>query len=525
MAETEYTTRDQLDWLFDLFRRATRYWMVAGAIFILGGALSLTLALGTKPQYESEVVLLYQEMISQSVLQGRDVVKSSRGLASRYKEMVFSRTQLTKVVEAFDLFPGTVKNEGMVSATETIRQRIVFRDKGSGTFRIIYRGDTREEARDVADMLAKLLIEQDNRVRQIQAKTTKEFLVAEKNDAEEALKATELEFAEFLAEHPEFAEETATATAGAAVRVNQGAKKPVVTSSPGNPELALLLRQRNRVKARLDNPDDSAPIAPILPRKPAPKTQERRDAERVVASAERQVNEARIKLADSQRSFTDAHPDVRAARAKLAAATRDLAAKQAALPPLDNGTGPDPIATPGKPIDREALGRELTRLDAAVAAARRRRPSGPATTPVRRSSLATDLVEIETRWTSLMRNTSQNRERVERLESRVFTANITASSEFANASQLAVIDEAFLPPAPAGRSRKIVAFAGIFFFALLALGLGLGLALVDDRIFRRIQLSSSMPPGATDIPVMAVVPDASPRWWKSLLQRGSNKSG
>jgi len=506
---SERTTRDQVDWILDLFRRAKRYWMLGGAVFVLGAALSLTLALGQKPTYESEVVLLYQEMISQSVLQGRDVAKSSRSLSSRYNDMVYSRSQLAKVVEKFGLLPDVVEDEGMVAATEEIRQRVNFRDNGTGTFRIIYRGDTREEAKEVVEEIADLLIEEDNRIRRKQAKTTKEFLVTEREEAETELRARELELAEFLAAHPEFAAETVNAAAGAAVRVRQGDKKtPIATPRTGDAQLAALLRQRTRTKALLDNPNKPPPV--IL--RTGEKTPERIAGEKAVDSAKRNLEKANGRLAAAKAKYTDLHPDVRAAQAAVGVAERNVAAKEAALPALVA-----PSAVPVKPIDRAGLTKQLAELDRAISARRRR---GTSTTPVatpKATTVGLDLVETETLWNKLMRDVAQSRERTELLESRVFTANITASSEFADASQLTVIDDAFLPPKPAGRSRKLVALAGTFLFGLLGVGVSLGLALIDDRIFRRGELES-----ASGVAMLTYVPGPERSWRQRLKARAES---
>jgi uncharacterized protein involved in exopolysaccharide biosynthesis len=102
--------------------------------------------------------------------------------------------------------------------------------------------------------------------------------------------------------------------------------------------------------------------------------------------------------------------------------------------------------------------------------------------------VADDVVSLETEWAGVQRAVEEGRERVDSLEARVFTADITASSEFAEAAQLAVIDEAYVPVEPAGKPRKLLAIAGTAAFAGLGLAFALGLALIDDRIYRRADL-------------------------------------
>lgn len=128
------TPRDQIERILDVLRRATRYMWLVVVVTVVGGGLSVLFALSRPQQYESETVLLYREMISQSVLQGREIMQSSNVLSSRYKEMLLARSNLVEVIRKFKLLPDTVEDEGEVGASDELRQRVSFRDKGAGTF-------------------------------------------------------------------------------------------------------------------------------------------------------------------------------------------------------------------------------------------------------------------------------------------------------------------------------------------------------------------------------------------------------
>src|SRR5690554_4500422 len=99
MSQGLKTTRDQLTMLVDLLRRTLRHTWLVALIVIVGAGLSVMLALLQQPKYDSEAVLLYQEKISQSVLQGRDVAQGGQSLSARFREMLLSRTNLSAVVE------------------------------------------------------------------------------------------------------------------------------------------------------------------------------------------------------------------------------------------------------------------------------------------------------------------------------------------------------------------------------------------------------------------------------------------
>src|SRR5262245_38129089 len=322
MAE-KLTPREQIERILDLGRRAARYGWLVVAITAVGGGLSVLLALSRPHQYESETVLFYRELISQSVLQGREVVQSSNTLSARFKEMLLARSNLVQVVKKFDLFPEVVKNDGAVAGADLVRQRISFRDKGAGTFRISYKGDTPEEAQKVCQFLAERLKDTDNELRREQAQVTKTFLEGEKKEADDELKEHERTMAEFLAKHPEFAQETPGGSAsGAGIRAAQQ-KKSTAAATPDS-GLSALDRQRRRIRSRLANPD-----API----PAPPPQPRATAEPAeIKTARRDVDEAQKELTEKLGQFTDKHPDVVAARNRLANAQQALRRLEAGLP-------------------------------------------------------------------------------------------------------------------------------------------------------------------------------------------------
>ncbi|HLU64907.1 MAG TPA: Wzz/FepE/Etk N-terminal domain-containing protein, partial [Kofleriaceae bacterium] len=475
------TPREQIERLFDLLRRATRYAWLVVLVAVVGSGLSVLLALTRPHQYESETVLLYRELISQSVLQGRDVVQSSNMLSARYKEMLLARSNLIEVVRKFNLFPDTVRDEGEVAAADLLRTRITFRDKGAGTFRIAYRGDSKDEAQKVTEFLAVQLKAEDNRLRREQAQVTKNFLVAEKQDADEELKSRERTLAEFLAKHPEFVTDTTGgSSAGAGIRAAQQKKS---SGGGGDPRLSALERQRSRIKARLANPNAPVTIARET-------SAERRAAEQEIKAAQRDIDEAQRDLTDKLAQYTDKHPDVVNARQRLAAAQQRLRRAEAGLPPV--GTEPVVVA----PVDKDALERELRKVEREIAQYRARQGESSG-----KSQVADDVVVLETEWSRLMRSVDEARERVASLEARVFTADITASSEFAEAAQLSVIDKAYLPHRPAGKPRRLLVMFGGLLFTGLGVALALGLALIDDRIYRRYDLERI---GVA--PVLVVVP-------------------
>jgi uncharacterized protein involved in exopolysaccharide biosynthesis len=487
MAVRNDTTRDQLEKLLDVLRRSLRYLWLAVVIAIVGTALSVVFALMRPHEYESEAVLLYREMISQSMVQNKEIHVASSAMSSRFRELLLSRQNLARVIEEFALYPDIVEDDGVVAAADHMRTKVGFRDKGSGTFRIAFRGATPAEAQKVTARLTEVLREQDTELRREQARMTLQFLTQEKERASIELFDRQRKQAEFLAEHPEFATDE-KGGGGAAIR----SASSKVTG--GDAMLSALQRQADRIRARLRNPDKpAAPVAPVAPTQRSPA---RIQAEAQVQQAQREVDNARTDLEDKARRFTDKHPDVTAARLRLLAAEKSQREATAALAAVqDDGKAASVLAAP---FDRDALQSELARTEREIEAYKARTAGTAATT---KSNLADRLVSLETEWASLDRSVEEARDRVEALEARSFTAEITASSEFAESAQLSVVDEPFVPHAPAGKPRRTVVMAGAALFVALGMALALGLALIDDRVYRRRDLED-----LAIAPVLAVVP-------------------
>ncbi len=489
MTEGPKTSRDQLTSLIDLLKRAMRHAWIAALITIVGAGLSVVFALSRDPSFASETVLLYQEKISQSVLQGRDVARGGRTLSARYKEMLLSRTNLSEVVEEFALYPDTVKSQGTVAAAEKLRLRIEFRDRGAGTFRIAYLGDSPEEAQQVTARLASLLQDKDESVRREQAEQTKKFLETEKARAENTLFEAESAFAVFVSKHPEFVVET---TAGGMGRVGASIRAANEKSSkqPSRSRLATLRRAARRLRDRIANPD--APVVAPISRN------NRRVESPALQRARGDLADAKRGYADKSNLYTSKHPDVIAAKnnvAELSSRLRRLEASERTNRPA---TAVSPAITPTTSI--ADLKKELARIDSEIS----RLNNSSDGSSDDKDSIAGELVNLETEHARLLRQVDVASQRLSSLESRVFTASITASSEFAEAAKLVVIDKAYLPARPAGKGRKLLVIAGTIVFMCLGGGLALGLALLDDRVYRRADIDD-----LGIAPVLVVIPKTS----------------
>lgn len=481
------TPRDQLDRVLALVKRSFRYVWVTALVTVLGAAISIGFALMRPRSYVSQTVFLHREVIPSNLL-GGDAAGNARNMGIRFREMVLASPLLDKVIKKFDLYAKTVKESGNNAAIEELRKAITFRTSGHGTFSIAFKGDTPEEAQKVTEYLASLLIDWEREIQLESVSVTKKFLDDERSKVVADLNEREKSLAEFLAKHPEFAQETAATgqnVTGAAIRARKRGGSKV------DPQLLALQRQRNRIQARLSAKPD-APPEPAAP----PSTPEQIQARQEVDSARDELNRAKRDLDDVKARFTELHPDVVAAKRRVEAAESRLKRAQAAVIAAAS-PAERPALQPVSAKERGELQAELSRLEREI----RRYRSDKSESP-ERDTKANQVVELETEWNRLNREVNEMRERYEGIESKAYTAEVVAASELARqGSQLSVIEPASKPTRPAGAPRSVVVMAGTFLFGCLGVLVALGLALLDDRIVGRYDIER-----LEIVPVLVVVP-------------------
>lgn len=484
------TPRDKLQRLVDLGRKTKRYWWLVVIFTLVGGGLSLAFALVRAKNYQSYAVLFYQERIRSALLANREE-QVQRGIGDRYRELLLARGQLAQIISDPQLNPFPDERDTEL-AIDKLREKIKFEARGANAFRITYTDTVPDRAKSVTDKLTKMLQDKDEYLRKDQARVTVEFAIKQKDEAAGELAVVELALAEFLAKHPEFAQETNQATGGgqftgegAAIRGVQNQK----AMKAENARLYALERQRQRIQARLDAPPDAPPI-----RIPAPQTPEKLQAEANVTEARQRVTATSRDLDKALDMYTDQHPTVVRARERLAAAQAELKRAIAAVPPDVETT-----IAPATEADRTKLKQELARLEDQI------------NTEQKRGSKSSSVIETTTNWVvqletehaRLRRTVIESRERIEALSDSVFRAQMDANQKLADTGAvLSVVDPAFKPVKPSGPGKTLILLAGVALFIVLGTGVAVGLAVIDDRVYRRTDLEE------LGISVLAVIPPA-----------------
>jgi uncharacterized protein involved in exopolysaccharide biosynthesis len=488
MAAAPMTPRDKLQRLVDLGKKSTRFWWLVAAFAVVGSALTLTFVLVRPKKFQSYAVLFYQERIQTSLLSNREEVVQ-RNIGDRYRELLLARGQLHVIVTdpQLDPFPD---EDDIDLKIDKMRERIRFESRGANAFRIAYVDEDAERAKLVTEKLTRMLQEKDEFLRNEQAKATVSFALEQKEAAQEDLSKHELALAQFLAKHPEFAQDAMQAAAsgqfageGASIRA---ARDKNAKADAGNVRLFALERQRRRIQARLEAPPDSPPI-----RIPAPHTPEKIAAEAEVSAARNELTAANRELASALTQYTDQHPAAIRARDRIQTAQARLKRAQAAVPP-----DVETAVAPQNEADRAKLRKELAALESQIEAEQKRGGNSAG------SDAATDwVVQLETEHSRLRRIVIEERERVEALANSVFRAQMDANQKLAETGgRLSVVDPAFKPVKPTGPGRALLMLAGMALFLTLGSGLAVGMAVIDDRVYRRTDLES------LGVSVLGVIP-------------------
>jgi uncharacterized protein involved in exopolysaccharide biosynthesis len=453
--------------------RAAGAWRIGLVVLAVGLAGAVYAPRAIQPRYKSESLLANRESIRAG---GDDERNDNRRFGAKLKEMLLARSKLETIVKELKLYPG-VKDP--VAAVDKFRLEIQFK-ANEDTFLIGYEASDPELAANTVRRLAESLVEESARLRRERASASKEFLEEQKQRADEDLKTAERRLADFVRQHPEYATDAAAQRrAGANAATSAGASGG---GNGGDAMRSALERQAARLRERLEGaPPPAANLGP------SPQEQQL-DAQ--IAAVQRDVDE-------KKQRYTDQHPDLVAARKKLTdlKAERAELARQSAAPPAELSDS-----------EKAAIRAQMTRINALLGKPKVAGPAGAGAT-VTTNNEAEGIVKMETEWARVERDQVEARERSKQLEDRLFKATIALNvEELGGATQLTIVDRAYVPVAPLKNSKTKVFAIGIVVAVVLALISMLVAGFFDSRIVDLSQiakldvapmlLSIEMPPSA-----------------------------
>jgi uncharacterized protein involved in exopolysaccharide biosynthesis len=483
MALSPITPRDRLQRLVDLFRKTWRYWWLMAVFATAGGALSLAFAVTRPKIFQSWVTLFYQERIQSQLLSPNREEVAQRNIGDRYRELLLARNQLMEILNdpKLDPFPPDMDPEIKL---DKLRQTVHFVARGAMAFRIEYTDSNAERAKLVTEKLTKLLQDKDEALRNEQARNTVAFITDAQQAAAAELAKREHALNEFLAKNPAFVADTnAGQSEGAGIRAERKASNAAAPRP-----MSIKERQLQRIQARLDAPPNSPPIAFTTAPTPA-----RLAAEAAVKDAQREASAAKRELEDVLAKYTPQHPSAIKAQERLTAAQERLRQAEANVPDVET------IVQPATAEDRAKLEKERQQLLAEIAAQQARTGKVAET----QDSTTQRVVDLESENSRLRRLVNDQRTALQQITDGASRATFDAKQKLAEqGGRLSIVDPAFKPVKPSGPGKAIFLMGGMVLFIALGLSFAVGLAVIDDRLYRRVDIDQ------LGVAVLAVIPAA-----------------
>lgn len=502
--------RERIDRLRTLARRALSHWPASLLIVIVGCGLSVAAALHTRPTYRSECVVQFKAGVHIGKDDDSPADKPAR-LTPKLKDQLLARSRLEAVIKELHLYEKTVEAHGLVEAVDDMREKHVgFRGKDSDTYVISFDDQDQEVARKVAQRLAETMVEEYGQENLGKAKRQALFLAEQEQKSEQELETANGALARFLAAHPEFAQEMKKGAVVGAAQPGLPVLPPPTIVRYGDPQIAVLVRQKERLEAQLHAVQTGTKAAPIVtPADEARRT--RLESDREVA--QKNLDEASQDLLQKRAlGLSEAHPDVKGATSRVAIARGQLAAAEAGVRELEQE-----LRAKALPIEpsatAESLSRELEEVNDRIASRRsvlaspRPQKPGAAASLEPVADLPSGIVALETTFQKLLRAAQETKAQQDDLKQQLDRAKLDLARELAKSSDaMSIRENAYRPLRPSKGGRTRVAMAGGALAALIAILYAAARVLFDDRLIDAADVDA-----LGLIPVLGVLPRVAAR--------------
>jgi uncharacterized protein involved in exopolysaccharide biosynthesis len=507
----EPTPRERIQRFKSLARRGLGYWKMALLLLVVGCGISLVVATRVKLIYRSECVILFKPAIRTTERQEEESPSERAGkLAPKLKEVLTTRSRLEGIIKELGLYTKTVESKGMLEAVDEMRSHVGFRGRDSETFVISYENEDGATAQKVTQRLADTMISEFTKSSVSTARQQAEFIGAQEARSEQELEAANKALATFLTVHPEFAVE-AKGGGGFGTQPQNPNAVPFMPALPkdpaamGDPELAVLFRQKARLEAEMKNNSGTPAASPAAGATQGESTarlvSQRDEAAKVAAAAQADLAEKRTKL-------TDEHPDVIAAKSAADIAARHLhqAEVQLAAAQAPGGATTNPYDT-GSTVSPQ-LQKRLGTIEAQIAArraaaqAQKTAAAAPETGGAKPAPVVNELVELETEGQRLLRVLHDVKAEHSDLKQHLERVKLQASAaEASGGDQMQILDPAYKPLRPSQGGRTKTALLGGVMALLIALGYAFSRVFFNDTLIDEADVAA-----LHLIPVLGVMP-------------------
>lgn len=252
----------------------------------------------------------------------RPTITSSIGeRLNTISQEILSRTRLEKIIQEFNLYPQLRKKAPMEEVIEKMRkaievnvqQRPSRREETQNTFTISFEGEEPNIVMMVTNKLASLFIEENLKVRELQAESTSAFLSKELNNIEEQLIKKEEEIRKFRQRHMGQLPQQLDANLRILERLQQQLKTTNDGIKAAEDRIIILQSQIEQLKRPEPAPVVAEGQGETTPG-PVVIARERIPEDPIVI----QWNQLKRELESARTRYTENHPDVISLKRKIA---------------------------------------------------------------------------------------------------------------------------------------------------------------------------------------------------------------
>lgn len=303
------------------------WYIVLPFILVLAGAVIYALT-ADKEYRASTLILVTPQKVPESFVRPTVTSKIEDRLQSIGQE-IMSRTRLEQIINQFKLYPEAAKSKSREEIVEGMRKNIRVEIKGKeGFFTISYIGKDPRVVTTVTNKLASLFIEENLKLREVQAQGTSEFLSIElkgtQGKLEEQEKALTHFKKQFMGELPEQRDANLRVLdqlqlylqkLSESLRSAQD-RRLIVQKQLSDTELLLISAENRR-----ETDGELAPLTPsqVLSGSPQPRSRPAPSPRPVIKDPQEvQLEQLKNHLIDLQARYTERHPDILVTRRKIA---------------------------------------------------------------------------------------------------------------------------------------------------------------------------------------------------------------
>jgi len=226
---------------------------------------------------------------------------------------ILSRTRLEKVIQEFNLYPDYRQRAPMEEVIETMRKSINVEvqarardDRSQNTFSLSHEGQDPRTVMLVTNKLASLFIEENLKVRELQAESTSDFIIKELQSMEDQLKKRDQATRSFKERNMGNLPQQLDANLRILERLQQQLQTTNETIKTAEDRAFILQGQMEQLKRSLT----TQVRIPGTRREPGQESEEIREEVIPEDPLVTQLNNLKRELGIAQSKYTESHPDV-----------------------------------------------------------------------------------------------------------------------------------------------------------------------------------------------------------------------